>query len=718
MDAEINDRSRVLPSVPNARMRSVEWRKGKERKDLHEEQFVGKDLSSETRSDPLLHSHCRDATDRSVDARRMDMTIGLSLGALPTLLLLLRQGVAGEWRMPTELCSKRVGPSAARWSLWSRGSSSPFSSFNGVRSSSQLMKIFPCPPPMFLLSQPIAMTLGVFFFFFFSFPFSMAWSTSSSSSKCFTDWLKFLFQSEWMLVVTSCWNSSSRSLDWRKCSSLEFIDDGRMIRRSSSALTKREVSSSHCSSDSRRRRFVSDPRRRESTRWTTGFGSLRRSPMMTFPNEPLIPNEEKVLRLKRIEQFAGHRINRRIFVDEVLRFFSDLLAKLISQFQSLERIASSNIEKFSAVDSESWTRAFDFSARYFWTSSRVQFDQCEELLIDLSSHSISFACPRECQSEVERERNAKGLVHSLSRSAVRSQSAKFSSVEISRSRFPLDDRSLSLFVVLSKCNVKNSLSFTLVFLLLLRRSKFCSLRLFIEWVSEWVGESILRDQVRIAPIERRFSDEDVRVKKCWSSRTTSPCLFCVDGRMSSLVVSLVVVVSNVRLFSHIEILFTARSHLSFACQSLSNVFHSLSPRNDRFGTTGSTNWTERRARRWTTNDSWKIFFFYCFGWLLKIPFLFCVSPALFPLQRTMKRRAEHQEQWDCSMSIRAANSPGKRCRKTTLTFAKRIDLRSSFSSINKKKKMSCFNVSSKESTDQRRFKWLLKKWTSSSSSSS
>ena len=74
--------------------------------------------------------------------------------------------------------------------------------------------------------------------------------------------------------------------------------------------------------------------------------------MMTFPNEPLIPNEEKVLRLKRIEQFAGHRINRRIFVDEVLRFFSDILAKLISQFQSLERIAS-NIEKFSAVDSES-----------------------------------------------------------------------------------------------------------------------------------------------------------------------------------------------------------------------------------------------------------------------------------------------------------------------------------------------------------------------------
>ena len=69
---------------------------------------------------------------------------------------------------------------SARWSLWSRGSSSPFSSFTGVRSSSQLMKIFPCPPsPMFLLSKPIAMTLDVFFFF--SFPFSMDWSTSSSS---------------------------------------------------------------------------------------------------------------------------------------------------------------------------------------------------------------------------------------------------------------------------------------------------------------------------------------------------------------------------------------------------------------------------------------------------------------------------------------------------------------------------------------------------------
>ena len=95
------------------RTNEISWvkeRKGKERKDLHEEQFVGKDLSSETRSDHLLHSHCRDATDRSVDARRMDMTIGLSLGALPTLLLLLMQGVAGEWRMPTELCSKRVGP--------------------------------------------------------------------------------------------------------------------------------------------------------------------------------------------------------------------------------------------------------------------------------------------------------------------------------------------------------------------------------------------------------------------------------------------------------------------------------------------------------------------------------------------------------------------------------------------------------------------------------
>ena len=64
-----------------------------------------------------------------------------------------------------------------------------------------------------------------------------------------------LFQSEWMIVVTSCWNSSSRSLDWPKCSSLEFIDDRRMIRRSTSALTKREVSSSHCSNDSKKTLF-------------------------------------------------------------------------------------------------------------------------------------------------------------------------------------------------------------------------------------------------------------------------------------------------------------------------------------------------------------------------------------------------------------------------------------------------------------------------------
>ena len=64
--------------------------------------------------------------------------------------------------------------------------------------------------------------------------------------------------------------------------------------------------------------------------------------MMTFPNEPLTPDEQKVLHLKTIEQF----------VDQLLRSFSDLLAKVISQFYHLERI-NSNIEKFSALDSES-----------------------------------------------------------------------------------------------------------------------------------------------------------------------------------------------------------------------------------------------------------------------------------------------------------------------------------------------------------------------------
>ena len=171
-----------------------------------------------------------------------------------------------------------------------------------------------------------------------------------SSSNSFTVELKFLFQSEWMLVVTSSWISSSKSLDWPKCSLLEFIDNGRMIRRSTRTLIKREMFSCHWSNDSQRRCFVSNPR--------------RRSPMMTFPNEPLTPDEQKVLHLKTTEQF----------VDQLLRSFSDILAKLISQFYHLERI-NSNIEKFSALDSESWTRAFNFSARFFWTSSRVQFDR-------------------------------------------------------------------------------------------------------------------------------------------------------------------------------------------------------------------------------------------------------------------------------------------------------------------------------------------------------